>query len=327
VATGTRRTRKNNVKAIDPAKGISGDYSDVEVKEGMYDGEPPTPGLYKGVLSSVGQHTTSDDAVVWTFDITDGKYAGWRGWVYTNNTTAKWKQQDILVALGLMEVGGSCSLSYEEIMRKAAPVRLRVISEPYGEEMRPKVRTVMAAAEAADVAEDDDDNDPDFQDEPVKPTRAQGRKAKDPEPEPDPDEDDGDGDEEDEELAELREELDGLTLVKLKARAKADYDATVADLKGLDKAGVIEFIMAQEAGDPDAEEEAGDEDGGGEDEGIDLDALEEELSDLGSADLLEKAKEFKLWSTRTEKKKYAAMSDDDLIEAILDAAEEMAPGF
>lgn len=257
-----RRARKTSTKALDPSKGISGDYSDVEVKEGMYDGEPPTPGLYKAVLSSVGQHTTSDDAVVWTFDITDGKYTGWRGWVYTNNSTAKWKQQDVLVALGLMEVGGSCSLSYEEILRKGGPVRVRVISEPYGEEMRAKIKTVMASAEAADEADDEDDDDPDFQDEPAKPTRATARKAKKAEPDPEPEDDEDD-----------------------------------------------------------------DSDDDGDDEGLDLDALEEELGEMEAADLVAKAKEFGLWKTRSEKKAFEAKSEDDMVDAILDAAEEANPEF
>jgi hypothetical protein len=316
VATG-RRTTKGGRTKVDHSTGISGDYSDVPEREGgdIYDGPAPTPGLYQGKLSSVGQHTTTEDSVVWTFDITEGKYAGWRGWVYTNSSAAKWKQQDILVALGLMEKGGSCSLSYEEILRKGGAVRLRVVAEPYNGETTAKIKTVLAPPEDADT-DDSDDDDPDFQDEPeTKPTRARGRKAK--EPEPEPDEDDSD-----DELAELREELEGLTLVKLKQRAKTDYEATVTDLKGLDKNGVIEWIIAQEA-DPD---DAGD-DGDDADSGLDLDALEEELGGLDLDGLMEKAKEFGLWKTRTEKKKFAGMDEDKLVDAILDAAEEQNPEF
>lgn len=84
-------------------------------------------------------------------------------------------------------------------------------------------------------------------------------------------------------LEEIREELEGLTLVKLKAYAKENTELGVADLKGLKAPEVVELILAQFSSDEDAEEQ----EEASEDEG---DELREEVAGLSLADLKKRAK-------------------------------------
>jgi hypothetical protein len=122
------------------------DYSDVERREAGegYSGEVPKPGIYNAVLSSVGEHTTSDTSTVWTFDITDDPYEGWRGWVYTNAEGAAWKEVQILEALGIMKPGAdTVDTTHESIMKKAGPCRVRVKREKYDDEVRGKIGTIL----------------------------------------------------------------------------------------------------------------------------------------------------------------------------------------
>lgn len=283
--------RGAKARKIAPSEGISGSYDDIERKERdfePYDGPEPKPGLYAGQLAKVGQHTTSDDAVVWIFTIDGGQYDGWPGWMYTNGSTTKWKQEQILVALGLMEEGGTINLTFEQIMKKAGPVRLRIQNEEYNDEMRPKIsRVLKAASDVAPAADaDEDEPDEDFDDNP-KPTRAQQRKGKTPpEPEPEDDEDDDDAEEAREERAEELEELDAAALKKI---LKTDHGLKLADYKGKDEEALVEMILDLEfpAAEDDAEEDQ-DED---QDEELDLDELEEELGELSLADLKKRAKE------------------------------------
>lgn len=251
-----RAARATRAKKVTHETGISGNFDDTEYREKSagYDGPEPTPGLYKAKLTSVGQHTTTEDSIVWTFDITEGKYAGWRGWVYTNMSTAKFKTQDILVALGIMEPEGEINATFEEIMKKAQPLRIRVISEPYEDEKRAKVRSFLKIDPNAATSDEDNDGDapeqdPDFDDGPQEkaPATRRGRRAAAPEPEAEPD---------------------------------------TADA-------------------------------------LDIDALEEELEGLSSAELKKKAREFGL--TRQEMKDLE--DDDELIDAILEKAEEQNPPF
>lgn len=252
------RSRRTAGKTIAPDKGISRSYDDIEHRD-VYGGEEPKPGLYPGKLIAVEQHTTSDDAVHWTYEITSGAYKGWKGHVYTNGTSTKWKEEQQLVACGLVEPGGSVALTFSEILKKAKPVRLRVVQEEYENEMRGRLKTVLPASEDVEP-EDAEEEDPDFSESPVKPYRARSRRAKpEPEPEPEPEEEDDD------------------------------------------------------------EEDVDDEEG---DEGIDLDALEEELAELSSKELQAKAKEFNI-----PIKERRGKSDEELIDMILDAAEEMNPSF
>lgn len=265
------RAARGGRKTITPETGISGSFKDTEYKtQGSgYDGPQPPAGLYPMKLTSVGQHTTSDTAIVWTFDITSGQYEGWRGWMYSDMANAKWKTQNIAVALGLIEPNEEISMSYEQILKEAGPVRGRVVREEYEEaedekdRWRSKISSVIKATgtTAASDDEDEDEDDEDFDDEPKKSAPARrGRRQPDPEPE-----DDEDDDEEEEEAPEppkrgrrgaakaepatpeidleaLEEELEGMTLRKLKAKAK-EFGVTAADMKDADEDDLIDLIL------------------------------------------------------------------------------------
>lgn len=128
------------------------DYSDVERKEvgEGYTGDVPKPGIYNAVLSSVGDHTTSDTATVWTFDLTDEPYEGWRGWVYTNAEGAAWKELQILEALGLLAPGeDKFKGTHESVMKKAGPCRVKIKNETYEEEKRGKITTILPPKDGA----------------------------------------------------------------------------------------------------------------------------------------------------------------------------------
>lgn len=146
-------------------------------------------------------------------------------------------------------------------------------------------------------------------------------------------EEDGDVDEEDvdvedaedeemsDEEAELREELEGLTLPKLKARAK-ENGAKVADYKGLDEEGVIDLIVGQEI----EEEELDDEEEP--DEEDDSEAEEElraELADLTIAQLKARCRK-----NKRKLAEYKTAKTPDLIEMIVEdelGADDNEPPF
>lgn len=125
------------------------DYSHVEKKDvpDAYAGDVPKPGIYDAVLTSVKEHPTanSPDGQEWIFEISDGPYKGWPGWVYTNGSTTAWKEVQILEATGLMKDGDtSVDLTHEKILKKAGPVRVKIKNEVHEEEKRGKITTIMA---------------------------------------------------------------------------------------------------------------------------------------------------------------------------------------
>lgn len=252
-----RGSRGGRAASLTPDTGISGSFNDTEYKEsgGGYDGPDPATGLYPAKLTSVGRHENGSDetSMVWTFDITEGKYAGWRGWVYSDMANSKWKTQNILVALGVIEPNEEINKTYEQIMKEAQPCRIRTMSETYEGEARAKIRAFMKASEAtASDDEEDEEEDEDFQDAPAaKPTRAKRGKKVEPEPEPEDDEDDEgeDEDKEDDEedgidLDALEAELEDMSVAKLKAKAK-ELGVPAADIKeaGRDQEALIDVIM------------------------------------------------------------------------------------
>ena len=100
---------------------FSRNYEEVERREAAetYAGEAPKPGIYDAVLSTCVEHTSSEGntGTAWTFDISDGTYAGWRGWVYTNDNTAAWKEVQILEAVGVLVEGkNSLETTHEKIV-------------------------------------------------------------------------------------------------------------------------------------------------------------------------------------------------------------------
>jgi Protein of unknown function (DUF669) len=131
------------------------DFDDYEEKEQSgYDGEVPKKGTYTADLISLGEHTSGagNEGLEWIFEITEGDYKGWRGWVYSNMDTAKWKTQQIVKAISggaekavKLDPGTDADSKTEnKTVKKAKSVRIRVGRETYDDEPRAKIRTVMA---------------------------------------------------------------------------------------------------------------------------------------------------------------------------------------
>ena len=126
------------------------DFEDYEEKAGFTGAQPPA-GLYEAKLSSLAEHTTSDDALVFTFDIVEeGPYLGWRGYIYANMSSAKWRVQQIAKAIQ----GGSekpMSMNPDNaaaIIKKAKQVRIRTKMEKYNGEDRAKIATIVPSESA-----------------------------------------------------------------------------------------------------------------------------------------------------------------------------------
>lgn len=126
-------------------------YEEVERREAVetYAGDAPKPGIYDAVLTTCKEHTSSSGSVgtEWTFDISDGTYTGWRGWVYTNDDTAAWKEVQILEAVGILGEGkNSIATTHEKIVSKAGQCRIKVRNETYEDEKRGKITTILPPA-------------------------------------------------------------------------------------------------------------------------------------------------------------------------------------
>lgn len=127
------------------------DFDDYEEKEGSgYDGEQPLKGTFDGMLVSLKEHTSGEgnEGYEWIFEITEEPYAGWRGWVYSNMDSAKWKTQQIVKAIN----GGAETKTVldptedgtdSKTVKKAKAVRLRMRKEKYDGEDRAKIARVM----------------------------------------------------------------------------------------------------------------------------------------------------------------------------------------
>ena len=127
------------------------DGSSVDTTKGGYGGEEPKPGIYPAELVVCEEHTSSEgnEGTHWVFQLTEdaGPYAGWRGHVYTNDAGALWKQDQVLVALGLQEPGGKYEGTHEAIVKKGGPVRVKTHLETYEDEKKAKIRSVLRPAE------------------------------------------------------------------------------------------------------------------------------------------------------------------------------------
>lgn len=123
----------------------------------------------------------------------------------------------------------------------------------------------------------------------------------------DGEEDEAEAEDMSDEEAELREELEDLTLAKLKARAK-ENGAKVADYKGLDEAGVINLIVEQEIEEEEDDEAEGDEDASEAEE-----ELREELSELTIAQLKSRCR-----ANKRKLAEYKTAKEPELIEMIVE---------
>lgn len=128
------------------------DYGDVDrTKEGGYSGDLPLPGLYDFKLHSVDDH--NDETVVWVFECTEEPYVGFRGWVYTNGTSAAWKETQILEAAGLITKDeDKFDMDYKAIVKKASTVRCKLKHETYEGEKRAKITTILPMPEGSNSA-------------------------------------------------------------------------------------------------------------------------------------------------------------------------------
>lgn len=136
------------------AKKFKRNYSDVDrSQEAQYSGAVPKPGIYDFKLHSVGEHTGGEadgEKSVWVFECTEEPFNGWRGYVYTNDSSTAWKEVQILEALGIISSeDDEVDETYESIMKKAGPVRCRVTNETYEEEKRGRIKTVLPPPDGA----------------------------------------------------------------------------------------------------------------------------------------------------------------------------------
>ena len=179
--------------------GLRRDYGDTEYRE-QYMGEQPTNGLHRAELIDVRPHDggQSETTVEWMFEIIEGPFEGWTGRKYTNAEGAKWVEQNILVAIGVMKPGGKINKSWDAILNAAQPCRIRTTQEEYNDEMRasitgflaglgddtpaPKRRPADAEDEDADDYDDGDPEDGDYADD----EGEDGDEDQDPEPEEPP---------------------------------------------------------------------------------------------------------------------------------------------
>jgi hypothetical protein len=278
--TSTRRsagTSRRRSSAAESGGGkLNRDYSGEDYREPGegYNGEQPTKGLYTATLFEVKDHTSGEgnESVRWGFRLVDGSenkhgddVSGWPDFIYTNENTA-WKEQQMLVALGVIKPGGKVNLSYDGIVKKAKPCTVRVGTERYVPEdggdpewrgrmqaflplrdqataTRGKSRRAKDEDEPAeDVFEDEDEGDEEEETPPPARSRSR-RKAAEPEPE-DEDEEDEEGDEDEEEDYDpdaLAAELADLSLVALKKRAREEFGVKIA--RGMDSEDIIEAVL------------------------------------------------------------------------------------
>jgi hypothetical protein len=246
------------------------DYSGTEWREPGegYDGPVPQKGLYPFTLERVQEHESKEgnESLKWTFVIDDAatskdgteSYAGFRGYIYTNDEGALWKEQQIMVALGAIKPGGQYKGTLEGLMKKygKVPVVGRLVRERYipedGEpEWTAKLTSVMRPRTSVPTGAQDDEEEIDDEDD-ERPARSSASRARHSAPEPEP------ADDEELDLDELAEELEGLSVVALKKRAKDEFSIPAATLRGMDKEDIIEAIMEslEEGSDePEPEEE------------------------------------------------------------------------
>lgn len=129
------------------------DFDDYEERTGGYDGEEPKKGIYNGELISVDDHESNagNEGFEWVFEIKEGEFSGWRGWVYSNMDSSKWKTQQITLAIsGGSKTGMTIDTDDKgaKTVKKAQPVRLRIVNEKYEDERKGRIRVVLPSEDA-----------------------------------------------------------------------------------------------------------------------------------------------------------------------------------
>jgi hypothetical protein len=131
------------------------DFDDYEEQSGGYDGPEPKRGVYPGKLVQFNEHTSGagNEGLRWVFEITEGDYKGWRGYLYSNMDTAKWRTQEIVLAISggkkekvSLKPGseGKRDEGADNVtVKKAKPVKLRVKNEQYEGETVGRLRNVL----------------------------------------------------------------------------------------------------------------------------------------------------------------------------------------
>lgn len=286
MAERTRRraagSTSRRTSSADSGGRLNRDYTDEEYRtpdEG-YDGPEPTKGLYTAELVRINDHTKKDEdessSVRWLFRLAKGSVnsdgedvSGWMDSQYTNENTL-WREQQMLVALGVIKPGGKVNLTYDGIVKKAKACTTkvgveRVIDEEGEGSWRGRMQAFLPLRETTaerrgvkrrkdeddeDVFDGDDDEDEeDDEPEEEKPARARrstsrSRRKAEPEPEPEDDEEDeSDEDEDDEEYDPdvLAAELEDLSLAALKKRARDEFEITIK--RGMTADKIIDAIL------------------------------------------------------------------------------------
>jgi hypothetical protein len=260
VATRTRRSTSSRRTAREdsaPAGRLNRDYDGEEYREPGegYQGEQPTKGLYNCKLVSINDHTKQGEdeasSVRWGFELLEGSenkngddVSGWRDYLYTNENTL-WREQQMLVATGVIKPGGKLNLTYDAILKKAKPCTVRVGVERYvpedGEpEWRGRMQAFLplregSAAKKSRRPKDDDEPAEDVFDE-----------------EEGDEDDEEEDDEEDYDPDELAAELADLSLATLKKRARDEFGVKIA--RGMTADDIIEAVL-DTLGEEDEDEE------------------------------------------------------------------------
>lgn len=181
MATTTRRSRTSGSTTRAAAKKAAStvieiDFDDYEGDGNAYMGDDPRPGVYTFRLVNVEAHTAQNgnEGIRWTFECTDPAYAGWRGYMYTNMGTAKFKTQQIVKAVqGGQEKPVKLDLAKpDKFLASCKEVVGRVVNDQYETddgEVRSSAKLLRVVAESAAPKrsrkpEPEDDEDDDFED-------------------------------------------------------------------------------------------------------------------------------------------------------------------
>lgn len=239
--TRSRRTTAGRGGQETASGRLKRNYSDEEYREPGegYNGPQPSRGLYTAELFDVRDHTTGEgnESIRWGFRLVPGSedaktgddVSGFADFLYTNDNTL-WREQQILVATGVIKPNGQLNLTYEQILKKAKPCTVKMGQERYvpedGEpEWRGRMQAFLppkdgAAKTTRRKAKDEDVDESEFEEEATE------------------DAEESDWPEDPDELAEALEEL---SLAELKKVAREDFSVKIS--RGMDKEDIVESVL------------------------------------------------------------------------------------